>query len=201
MGRPALTSKQRSDMRSRIRQEALYLYTDGGLDAVSVRAVAQRVGVAASGIYSFFKSRQALIESLWYDPVLETVEEMVRIGAATPDPCDRIRIVLEIYAAFAERNPAIYRGAFLFVRPDTMEPPTPGKLADLPYHCLLRDAIIEAQQSGVFGAGDADLLAQALWAGMHGAIAISTNIEHWSFAPKPTLVNQMIALLVQGLRR
>jgi AcrR family transcriptional regulator len=201
MGRPALTSQQRSDMRARIRQEALYLYTHGGLDAVSVRAVAQRVGVAASGIYSFFKSRQALIESLWYDPVVETVGEMVRVGAATPDPCERIRSILGIYAAFAERNPEIYRGAFLFVRPDTMVPPQPGNLEDLPYHCLLRDAIIEAQQSGAFHPGDADLLAQALWAGMHGAIAIATNIEHWTFAPRPALVGQMIALLMQGLQR
>jgi AcrR family transcriptional regulator len=178
---------------------ALKLYTEQGLDAVSIRSVAQEVGVAASGIYSYFNSRQALIEALWFDPVMAAVQEMIRVGEATSDPVERVERVLRVYIAFAMDNPEIYRGAFLFVRPDSMEPPVAGKLEDLPFHTLLRDAICVAQDDGRYAKGDADILAQTLWAGLHGALALSTNVEHWSFASKPERVEAMLSLMLSGL--
>jgi AcrR family transcriptional regulator len=199
MGRPALSDAQRTETRRRIRDAALKLYTEQGLDAVSIRSVAQAVGVAASGIYSYFNSRQALIEALWFDPVMAAVGEMIRVAEATPDSVARVERVLRVYIAFAMDNPEIYRGAFLFVRPDAMEPPVAGKLDDLPFHTILRDAIRAAQDDGRYAQGDADMLAQTLWAGLHGAVALSTNVEHWSFASKPERVESMLSLMLSGL--
>jgi AcrR family transcriptional regulator len=201
MARPSLTEDQRDKMRERIRTEALYLYRQGGTDAISVRAVAQRVGVAASSIYSFYQSRQSLIESLWSEPVLTAISEMVCLAQVTPDPIERLRGLLLIYLKLAEDNPEIYRAAFMYVRADSLEPPKAKALNELPFYSLMFDSIKEAQGMGQFRQGDASLMAQALWAGVHGAVAISTNIEHWAFSPSSDLAHMMIDLLVDGLKQ
>ncbi|QMW24422.1 TetR/AcrR family transcriptional regulator [Sandaracinobacteroides saxicola] len=200
MGRPALSELQRTEARRRIRDAALDIYREGGVEAVSIRSVAQRVGVAASGIYSYFDSRQALIESLWLDPVLATVQQMIDVAAQTPDPIARIERVLRIYIDFARDNPDVYRGAFLYVRPDSAAAVPGRNLSELPFHTIMRDAIDEAQRDNRAGEGDPALMAQLLWAGLHGALALPVNVEHWAFAPQPALAEAMIDLLLRGIR-
>jgi AcrR family transcriptional regulator len=200
MGRPALSDEQRKETRERIRNAALEVYREQGIEGVSIRNVAQRVGLAASAIYSYFSSRQSLVESLWLDPALTTVQHMVDVAAETSDPMQRIERILQIYVDFAHDNPDVYRGAFMFVRPESMEPPVAGNLNDLPFHVILRDAISEAQKAGGAGPGDPDLTAQALWAGVHGALALGVNIEHWKFSDSRKMTQAAIHLLLRGLR-
>lgn len=182
-------------MRERIRRQALGLYSEGGIEAVSIRAVAQRVGVSPTSIYSFFKNRQAMIEALWLDPVRTALGEMVRVAALTPDPVERIDRVLEVYLDMALGQPEIYRGAFLHVRPSRTPPPTRRALADLDFHRLLRDAIADGQVARRIRSGDPDLMAQTLWAGIHGALALPVHMETWGLADDRRLVAEMRALL------
>ena len=178
-------------MRERIRLQAMGLYSQGGVEAVSIRAVAQRVGVSPTSIYSFFSSRQALIEALWLDPVLTVLAEMVRVAALTPDPVERIDRVLDIYLDLALGQPEIYRGAFLHVRSANAPPLAKRDLADLDFHRLLRDAIAEGQTARRIRPGDPDLMAQTVWAGVHGALALPIHMETWGLAESRRLVAEM----------
>jgi AcrR family transcriptional regulator len=187
-------------MRERIRQQALNLYSQAGVEAISIRAVAHRVGVSPAGIYSFFKNRQALVEALWLDPVLVILAEMVRVAQATPDPLDRIARLLDIYIDFAFSSPEIYRGAFLHVRPAKAAPPNQRGLEALDFQRLLGEAIAQGQDLSLIRPGDPAILAQALWAGVHGALALPIHMEAWIFADRPQLVAQVRAMLVAGMR-
>ena len=53
-----------ADRRQEILDAALGLADEGGLDAVSMRAVAQRVGVTAMALYPHFSGKEALLDGL-----------------------------------------------------------------------------------------------------------------------------------------
>lgn len=199
MARPNLTPEQRGEARERIRRHALELYAEGGLEAVSIRAVAQRAGLSPTGIYSFFRGRQELIEALWLDPVRRFLETAVRLAAVTPDPIARIGAVLDLYVDFVIENPEIHRGALLHVRSTKEVAPMRRSLAALDLHRVLREAVADGQEVGRIRAGDADLLAQSLWAGIHGALALPVHMEAWALDEARGLAGQTRTLLLDGL--
>lgn len=199
MGRPAITDEQRHEMRQRIRHEAFELFREGGFDAVSIRAVAARIGKAPSAIYSYFKNRNELVQAIWYEPAAAATIKMLRMASETPDPLARIEKALRIYIELAHEHPEIYREAFLFVRPRSEEPPTRHPISELDFHKVLSEAIRDAQNAGRAKVGDASLMAQVLWAGLHGALALPINIDGWQYAPSDLLVEEMLQTLIAGV--
>lgn len=199
MGRPALTEDQRAVIRARIRTAALALHREGGLELVTMRGVAERAGLSSSALYSYFDNRRSLLQSLWYEPAVEAVKRARLIASRTPDPVKRIEAILGVYLDLAQKNPEVFRGAFLFVRPGSMEAPPVQKLETLDFHRLIWEAVKEAQLSGSARPGDARLIAQALWAGLHGALALPITLEMYDFAPARKLAPQVLQLMIQGL--
>jgi AcrR family transcriptional regulator len=199
LGRPALTDDQRAVIRARIQTAALTLHREGGLEAVTMRAVAERAGLSSAALYSYFDNRQTLLQSLWYEPAAAAVRRSRLVASRTPDPVKRIEAILGVYLDLARKNPEVFRGAFLFVRPGSMEAPPIQKLETLDFHRLICEAVKEAQASGAARPGDARLIAQALWAGLHGALALPITLEMYDFAPAPKLASEVVRLLIQGV--
>jgi AcrR family transcriptional regulator len=200
LGRPALTDDQRSATRRRIRTAAIDLYREGGFPAVSMRAVAARAGLSASALYGYYASREELVRALWYEPVARAVMEAREIAKSEPDPVTRIERLLENYFRLAEKNPEITRFSLLHVRPVTAEKPKPQPPDVQDFYRLLREAIEEAQTSGAFIQGDAALVAQSLWAAVHGVIGLPVNLDMYRFARGRVLLAETIGLMLDGLR-
>ena len=71
--------------RDRIRQAALVLFVERGVDAVSLRDIADAVGIRPSTIYVHWKSREALISELFtegYGAYGERIAEAVAAQAS-----------------------------------------------------------------------------------------------------------------------
>lgn len=188
-------------MRQRIRDAAIELYRGAGLEAMTIRGVAKQAGLAPSVLYAYYPNRQTLLQSLWYEPVVTAVQEIIRVAGVTPDPLARIERMLAVYIEFARHNPEIYRGAFMFVRPGSMEKPPVQDLEVLDLHRLLRTAIEEGQRAGQLQAGNAHELAQSLWAGVHGGLALPVSIEMFNFATPTDLAAKTLRLMIDGLQQ
>ncbi len=199
VGRPAATEPQRQEQRSRIRRAAAEIYQEGGTPALSVRAIARRAGVSTGLLYSYFDDLSDLLRSLWMRPVAEFGREVDGIAAAHADPIARIEALLRAYVAWAHDHPDVYRGVLLFVRPPTSRSPEPQPLDELSLHRALRTAIEQGQAQGVVSAGDPAELAQVLWSGVHGALALPVNIDGYAIAPSTELAPAMIAALVRSI--
>lgn len=199
MGRPTLSEEQFTNMRKRIRGAAFELFIEGGFDAVSIREVAKRVGVSPSRIYFYYTNRHRLIEAIWYEPVAQVVREMLEISRKNKDPEKRIDRILQRYQAFALAQPEIFREALLFVRPRQEDSPRRENLEGLPLFTVLRDAIRDGQKAGLFRQGDAGIMAQTLWMGVHGALALPINIDGWDYADQEVLNRSMVKTLIAGL--
>lgn len=199
MPRPALTDEQRRQTRRRIRQAAAQLYAENGITDISARAIAKSAGVSVGTLYSYFENLTELMQSLWKEPVARWLSRLEALSSDIDDPRQRLRALLESYAGFATIEHGVYRGAFLFVRPDSLEKPDKLDLEHDRFATLLRNAIREGQQQGQFRNGNPSSLAQTLWAGMHGAIALPANLDRLAFDSAEQLSSNMVELLMQWL--
>lgn len=71
-------------LRAELIAAAMELYTEGGLAAVSVRAVAARVGVSPMSTYRYFADKAELLGGLWQSVFDELCGEATRAVAAAP---------------------------------------------------------------------------------------------------------------------
>lgn len=201
MPRPAITPAQRLETRERIRSAAASLVRQGSPEKITIRAVAKEAGVSVGTIYKYFEDISDLGRSLWQEPVEELRGHMLKIADTTGDPAERIRALLKAYANFAREKHRVFRGAFLYVRPESRQKPEATPLEDEPYYQLLSSSILEGQKSGAFIDGDRKMLAQLLWAALHGALALPNNIERIAFDPPEKIADAMIDSIMMMIEK
>ena len=199
MGRPAATPEQRRAQRSKIRRAAAELTAEDGIGAISVRAIAKRAGISTGAVYSHFTNLSELMQSLWQEPVARAGAELSERANAEPVAFERIRVVLEFYAAFALDRPDFLRGAMLYVRPGTAPLGEAAQAEDLHFYAALLAAIEAAQADGTVRNGDPVLLAQTTWATLHGALALPVNLERWNLIDARTLASSAIEASLRAL--
>ncbi len=93
----------------------------GGLDAVTMQAVADRVGVRAPSLYKRFPNRAALIGAIG-GATLEDLGRQIAPSSQEPDPASGLRSIAAAFRAFAKANPRAYELLFMNL-PADMRPP------------------------------------------------------------------------------
>jgi AcrR family transcriptional regulator len=83
----------------------------GGPEAVTMQAVAERVGVRAPSLYKRVASRSALLRAVAEDAMSEIGDELAS-AARTGDPGDDLRSMALAFRAWAQRGPNAYRHVF-----------------------------------------------------------------------------------------
>ncbi|MEM8499839.1 MAG: TetR/AcrR family transcriptional regulator [Pseudomonadota bacterium] len=199
MPRPALTEEQRKRTRGNIREAAIRLRAKQGSHQISVRDIAAEAGISVGTFYIYYENLDDLAQALWQEPVKDLRLKIESIASETENPLKRIRKVLECYARFEVEQHRVFKGAFLFVRPDTMCKPVPEQLKTEVFYRLLREAIVEGQQIGEIRDGDPGEFAQILWASIHGALAIPINLDRYRFYPSQKMAKKTIRFLLSSL--
>lgn len=93
------------------------LLEEGGLDAVTMQAVADRVGVRAPSLYKRVTSRSALLVAMAND-VAGELAGAVSPALAEDDPAAAIRQMGSRYRAYARANPGAYWLVFVPPSPE-----------------------------------------------------------------------------------
>lgn len=200
MPRPALTDAQRRETRRKIRAAAAALHAESGLVDLSARAVAQRAGVSVGTLYSYFGSLSELMQSLWRQPARRLVDELEQICENEPVPIRRLRSLLEAYAGFSEEQRSVFRSAFLFVRPESQDPPAQVSLDEDRFFGLFRQAIIDGQTAGSIRHGEPDRLTQTVLSAVHGAIALPINLHRLALDSSPAIHESMIEVMLEWIQ-
>ena len=200
MPRPPATQAQRTEESKRIRDAAAKLFAAKGIAAISARAVAKEAGVSVGKIYAYYTNLTELMQSLWQGRVQSFADALQVMADGTPDPVVRIRSILDSYIAFARKNPDLYKGALMYVRPDAHPRPEPLDAQDLPIMKLLADAIAVGQAAGTIRDGSPIRLAQMLWAGIHGALALPVNIDRYAFSEQDHLTSDLVDALMRHVQ-
>ena len=153
-----------------ILEAARDLLAKGGISGLSMRALADRVGVSATAIYHYFNGKQDLVDRVVRMGFERFGEYLERGMAAHPKgSLRRIRALGEAYLRFALENQAYFRVIF------SIQPPHAHSMRDLPegggYH-LLRRSIVDAMEAGAIRHADPDLMSLYLWSSVHGLVTL-----------------------------
>lgn len=199
MPRAAATEEERAVQRQRLRHAASDLHREGGLGAVTVRAVAKRAGVSTGLLYSYFDNRSDLMRSLWMAPIARLGRSLAAVEQAEADPVERIERLLQTYIDFTVANAETHRGLLLYVRPPDATTELNEDPDELMLFASLRRAIEAGQSTGAVRDGDPRVLAQLLWSGIHGALALPINIDTYDLADGPTMATEMVTALTRSI--
>ena len=180
------------DIKSRIVGAARALYFDRGPEAVTMRAVAERVGVTATALYRHFADKDALLREVVGEGSRLLGSHLFRALEAST-PLERLRATAMAYLDFALAQPQAYRALFESTGEDQASPVERQRDA---VSRFLRDRVREAMDAGVIAPGDPDGAALTLWSLLHGLPSLHqagvTRIE-W-------LRERALTNLIDGIR-
>jgi len=97
--------------KGRILAAASELFLDGGVRALSVRAIAAQAGVSTIGIYSHFNGKQGILDALYIEG-FERVIEAMDVTALDLPPREAVMLAAQRYLDMAEKSLAHYRLIF-----------------------------------------------------------------------------------------
>ena len=177
MPRPAHTDEQKREIRNRLRRAAAKLLVREGGRNITARSIAAEAGVSTGTLYSYFDSVSDVIESLWREPYQALVDQLTQISWEIDCPRSRLEAFMSAYIQFACDKAALFRNGFLYVRPDSLPPPTQTPLTRDPIFQLYRSTIREGQSAGLFRQGNLDELTQAFISAVHGGLAMPINFQ------------------------
>lgn len=194
-------------LHSKILNAARLLFVELGYEAVTMRAIAKKIGYSATTIYLHFKDKEELIQELCTADFLTLSTSFQRI-ARVADPIERLRQIGRAYAEFGLRYPNHYRLMFMTPHPafepecDDVEKGNPEKDA----YAFLTSTVAEALRAKRLrhGVTDVELIAQTIWAGVHGVVSLHIAKSHDPWVRWRTIkrrIDLMIETSVRGLTK
>lgn len=95
------------------------LVAQNGAELLSMRTLAQSLGVRASSLYRHFDSRETLLRAIG-DRAALTLQARLQEVARHPDPATGLRQAADAYLNYARTHPHLY--ALLLIKGDEMTP-------------------------------------------------------------------------------
>ncbi len=200
-------ARQKARLQEQILDAARALFAERGYAAVTMRGIARQIGYTATALYYHFPDKESLLRELCRRDFQALSAAFRRLGRVA-DPVKRIRQAGRAYVRFGLRYPQQYR--FMFLTP--YAEPTPEEVQieqgnpDQDAYAFLLQAVSEAMSAERLRPElrDPHLVAQALWAGVHGLVALHLNWESGTWVrwrPAAKTARLIIAATVNGLLR
>lgn len=166
-------ARMRREMHDQILAGARRLLDARGIDALTMRAVADEIGYSTGAIYEYFRSKDDLCAALFFQGSEGLAGRMDRAIADLPldaSVSERIAASGMAYRQFALDNPDLYLLIFGSKLPS--EPPSAGDLEETNSFQTLLDLVAEGAERGEIASTDPVNVATALWAYVHGFVML-----------------------------
>jgi AcrR family transcriptional regulator len=184
------------DLRKAILDAALEMTEESGLESLSLREIARRIGVTTAAPYHHFKDRQSLLIELairGYEDLLDALQEA---RAMAVDMEDRVRQAACCYLGFGRSHRALY--AIMFSGEFASHP----RLTEMQAVAnqaleLVRDSMAACSQLGPQESAQAAFCA---WSLLHGILMLDRNgVLYESAAEQDFLAIQGVGAIVRGI--
>ncbi|HEY8202228.1 MAG TPA: TetR/AcrR family transcriptional regulator [Actinomycetota bacterium] len=178
--RPRAGQRRPRSVRTAILKAARRLYLAEGVEGVSARKIAREVGCSPTAIYLYYRSIADLLEHLRMEGH-GLLAGHLRDASRTSGAIECLRAMGRAYHRFGRDHPAFY--ALMFsLRPAEM----PGRAAvqrEMQTLFIVRDVVAAGMAAGELRRGDATVVANALWAQVHGVTALAVSGLLFETAP------------------
>jgi AcrR family transcriptional regulator len=170
-------------MRTAIIEVAGELVSEQGVDGLSIRELAKRLGYSAGAIYDYFASREEILARLYFQGTngLDTEVRTV-LGVLAPDATAMEQLIAtgHAYRNHALAHPELYRLIFGGIK---QLPIREHHEENVAFDQLIRIAV-KGVAEGEFADQPVPLICAAAWAAVHGFVSLEIT-GHVTGGPQP----------------
>ena len=196
-------SRARRGQGERLRDEILdaaerLLIETGNRDAVSIRAVAEAVGVTPPSIYLHFADKTDLLFAVCEKHFEVLDKQLEEAAAATDDPLESLRLRGQAYVQFGLEHPEHYRILFMGKPEETPDSFGDDRLRQSASFDHLVEGVQRCLDAGLL-TGEALFIALGLWAVVHGITSLVIAKPDFPWPPVEQLVDHVVNVQLEGL--
>lgn len=189
--------------RAEILTAAKRLFVTDGYEYTTIRKIAAAVGLSSASLYVYFQDKDAILRAIAESTFETLLEHLHASQAIDAPPLERFRVGIAAYIAFGLAHPDEYRLTFLSKMMANCTPGPAGQQSPIPAadrsFDVLTTSIAGLSDAGVFRAGDPEILAEAVWASIHGTTAILLDHAETLTSSPGVLISTVTEIVVQGL--
>ncbi|WP_420130303.1 TetR/AcrR family transcriptional regulator [Longimicrobium sp.] len=202
MGTKERRERERLETRDKILEAAREMFATQGVEATTMRAIAQRIEYTPTAIYHHFKDKDALIIELCHGDFAKLGRQFTQMERIE-DPVERLRRIGMAYVEFAIHNPHHYQIMFMTRTPAHVHS---DKNPEEDAYGFLLQTVQDGIDVGRFRPEltDAHQLAQMTWSSVHGIISlqIAKCQDPWmEWRDLRTTAKAIIDALIRGILR
>jgi AcrR family transcriptional regulator len=192
---------QGASRRSEILAAAKRLFAEEGYEAATMRRIAAAVGVSGAALYVYFPDKEAILFAIAEETFAELLAALEASQRGSGDPLQRFRAGLLTYIEFGRARPDEYRLTF---QRKMISAPTPGRqcgdieAADRSFDILER-GVAELMGACIFQSRSSVLVAEALWACLHGVTALLLDHGEQLETDADALAATVVDTAIRGL--
>ncbi|MTI89138.1 MAG: TetR/AcrR family transcriptional regulator [Balneolaceae bacterium] len=185
-------------LRDQILETSRHFLFEKGHSSLSMRKIANKIGVSATSIYLYFDNKDHLLHTL----IEESVEELsVAIELAAEEangPIDRFEAIINGYVDFAFNKPEKYQVIYM-VRSEAMAryPKEKFRKARRCYELLVK-TIQEGIAKRVIKVEKPMVAAYSIWAQLHGVVSVVLNQRLDSRIDRKEFLKESVNHIVEG---
>jgi AcrR family transcriptional regulator len=197
--------REREEVRATILDAARQMFATEGYEAVTMRRIAEQIEYSPTAIYFHFKDKETLIRELC-DADFYALARQFYALQEIHDPIERLKRVGHAYIQFGVDYPNHYRLMFMTPHPamkaeaSTLRRGNPEEDA----YAFVKGIVSEAIGHGRFRSEfhDVELVAQTVWAGVHGVISLQIakcNDDWVDWRPLQKRAETAINAMIDGM--
>lgn len=180
------------------------LFVQAGYEAATMRKIAESVGMTTTGVYVYFPTKEAILAALAESTFLDLIETLAAARKSHVDPLPAFEAELRAYIAFGLSRPDEYRLAFMAKAIGAPAPGRPTAAATKPEaatrsFAVLHDELAALMTAGLVAAGDPKLIAEVVWASLHGMVALCIEQPKFPASGRVKVTNALIKQILSGL--
>jgi AcrR family transcriptional regulator len=207
MGTNERRERERLAMREQILNAARELFAERGYEAVTMREIGKRIEYSATALYNHFADKEALVRELCRRDFSDFAQRFLSAVVGSKSPVESMCRAGLVYLGFAEQFPQHYR--LMFMTPLPEAPPEAGEREDprMNAYVFLRGLVDSLMAADYLRPDlkDPDLVAQTIWAMVHGTAALELTLdkqEAWlDFKPRRARFAAALRTLTRALLR
>ncbi len=166
MPRPNLTQDEVDSFRELAARTALEMVEEDGVDRLTLRALAARLGCSYAKPYRYFRDKAQLVDAV-RGRAFDLLNEFMAAELETYDAASD-RPMADLYLRFAREHPEAFRVMFEMkqelISPTTRESQARAwKTCAQPFHAAVTNGTL---------VGDPELIAHVAWAAVHGLASL-----------------------------
>jgi AcrR family transcriptional regulator len=202
MGVMERKAREKEELKQQILDAARQLFVRDGYESVSMRKIAESIEYSPATIYTYFKDKDEILDSLCEETFLHLHEhKLAAFRQMEGDALEALKKGMETYIRFGLDHPDHYIVTFMLkAAPYQSQGRAETRKARAGFQCFddRRNLVRRCMEEGLIQNADPEETSQALWAGSHGLTALLITQAGFPFVERERLIRRTIEILVRG---